>query len=120
MTAPEDLRRSFRRRVAEKAGYDYPEAGGPEAHPLVREAVRELREDPDPETPLLYRLLGSGTPPYKMAPSDAGYQDEPHGGERCSGCEYAYEEVATGKVICSQIRGPIELGGWCRLFDAPD
>lgn len=127
MVDTEGIREAFWSRVDEKAGYEYPAAGGPEAQPEVRQAVERWRneemDDPDDTrhtTPLLYWLLGSGTPPYKMSKEDAAYQGSPNAGERCADCEYAYEEVATGAVICSQMRGRISLDGWCRLFDAAD
>lgn len=125
MLAPEEVRDAFWERLG-KAGYEYPGAGGPEAQPEVREAVerwrREEMDDPDDTrhtTPLLYWLLGDGTPPYKMSQEDADYRPEPSGDERCANCEYFYEEVATGEHICSQIRGAVEPGGWCRLHDSP-
>jgi hypothetical protein len=100
-------------------GYAYPDAGGEDALPEVREAVERFRDDPDEDTPLLYHILGSGTDPYKMAKVDAEYQDEPNEGETCANCEYAYQG-ADGTWICSQVAGEIEPEAWCRLFEAVD
>jgi len=71
------------------------------------------------DLPLLYAILGSGTPPYKMSREDSEYQSEPSGNQMCANCEYAYKKVVRDRYICSQIRGPIELDGWCRLWVPP-
>lgn len=102
--------------------YEYPEAGSEEAQPEVQEAVERWREkvpdDVKEEQPLLYWLLGSGTPPYKMAKDDANYVEEPQGGQQCSNCEYAYLSTEDGTMICSQVRGQIHATHWCRLWEA--
>lgn len=69
------------------------------------------------QVPLLYSLLGSGTPPLKMSHEDAAYQGHPVGQQRCEHCSSSYKNVSTGDLICSQIEGEIEVDGWCRLFN---
>ena len=66
---------------------------------------------------LLYQLLGSGTPEWKMSKEDADYKDEPEGGAYCGNCEYAYYSNQSGRFICSKIRGKVDWEGWCRLWD---
>lgn len=118
----EEARRRFWERVSKKA-YEYPGAGGPDAHPGVREAVQQFRGLPESEREddvLLYWLLGSGTPPYKMSQADADYTDEASGNQTCANCEYLYEEYTSGRLICSQIRGEVSADGWCRLWEGVD
>lgn len=101
---------------------DYPNAGGPNAQPEVREAVRRFRSLPIVEQnriPLLYWLLGSATPPYKMEPAEANYSRTATGAEKCSNCRHAWQNVPGGFYICAMIRGRIEPGAWCRLWEAP-
>ncbi len=69
------------------------------------------------QVPLLYELLGSGTPPLKMAAVDAAYQDRPVGKQRCENCSSAYKHVVSGDFICSQIDSLIEPNGYCRLWN---
>ena len=100
-------------------GQDYPEAGG-NAQPEVKQAVGRFRQLPMAERedkPLLYWLLGSGTPDYKMSKEDSEYQLS-RGEQKCSNCEFAYKKVVRDRYICSQISGPIKPGDWCRLWRA--
>lgn len=103
-----------------KDGYQYAEAGQ-HAPDLVQQAIRQFHEEvPDDEkedTPLLYWLLGDGTPSYKMSKPDSDYVEEPNGDEKCGNCEYAYKEVVSDKFICSKVRGEIQPEHWCRLWD---
>lgn len=101
------------------AGYEYPEAGGSKAQPEVKKAVERWRSLPEEERariPLLYWLLGSGTPPYKMDKADAEYQEGPKGKQKCGNCLFAYQNATNGRFICSQVRGHIEPRAWCRLW----
>lgn len=66
--------------------------------------------------PLLYYVLGSGTPPYKMSKRDSKYVDVAKGREKCSNCIFTYIKYVDNTPICSQIRGTIALGGWCKLW----
>lgn len=106
------------------AQYTYPKAGK-DAHPGVKEAIKEFKELPDEkksETPLLYWLLGSGTPEYKMSKPDSNYAEEtPVDDQTCDNCEFAYTKTITigsgdPDIICSQVTGRIHDKGWCRLW----
>jgi len=99
--------------------YTYPRTPAEDAQPEVKDAVRRFREEVDTEEkknePLLYWLLGSGTPPYKMEKADADYDVEPYEGQKCANCEFYYEGV-DGQGVCSQVRGDIGRKHWCRLW----
>jgi hypothetical protein len=66
--------------------------------------------------PLLYYILGSGTPPYKMSKEDSKYVDKASGRQNCSNCIFTFQNYVKKTYICSQIRGTIKLGGWCKLW----
>ena len=68
------------------------------------------------EKPLLYYVLGSGTPPYKMSKKDSEYVDKSVKKQNCANCIFTYIKYVDKKPICSQIRGTIKLGGWCKLW----
>ena len=104
--------------------YSYLKAGEG-AQPGVKEAIKDFKELSDEEkskTPLLYWLLGTGTPEYKMSKLDSDYADEtPAKGQTCDNCEYAYTKTITipsgdPDVICSQVTGRVQEKGWCRLW----
>jgi len=95
-----------------------------EPQPEVKEAVKRFREmDPEERDTniLLYWLLGSGTPPYKMSQEDAKYSDDAGTAETaCANCEFFYQKVPTGEYICSQIRGKVRPEGWCNQWKLAD
>ena len=97
---------------------------GDNAPPEVKKAILRWRELPKEERnaqPLLYWLLGSGTPPYKEAPQAADYTDESEvEGQTCANCEFAYLKIANKKFICSQISGHIKPKGWCKRWKQGD
>lgn len=66
--------------------------------------------------PLLYYVLGSGTPPYKMSKKDSAYTDNSTKKQNCANCIFTYIKYVENKPICSQIRGTIKLQGWCKLW----
>ncbi len=68
--------------------------------------------------PLLYWLLGSGTPEYKMSRIDAEYVETPHDGMKCGNCEHMYEHCRSGQLICSQISGEVAGSAYCRLWES--
>jgi len=110
---------SLLRRLFEQ--YRYPDAGE-NAQPEVKKAVKRFRELPLAERqsqPLLYWLLGEGTPDFKMSKLDAAYQSEPRGKQKCANCEFAYKKVVRDQFICSQIEGDIASQAWCRLWRPP-
>jgi hypothetical protein len=100
--------------------YRYPGVPAEQTQPEVAEALERWREEVDDDvkenTPLLYWLLGTGTPPYKMEKGDADYDTKPHGEMRCGNCEYYYEGM-DGSGVCSQVRGNIQRSHWCRLWE---
>lgn len=98
-----------------------PSAFGPS---LVNGFVRMFRRLPTAspdidktQVPLLYSLLGSGTPPLKFAKEDVAYQDRPVGKQQCANCSSAYRNVVTADMICSQVSGTIDGGAWCRIWN---
>ena len=94
---------------------DYPKAGE-NAQPEIKTAIKRWHELKDkPDEPLLYWLLGSGTPPYKMSKKDSEYGEE-RKGQRCGNCKFAYKKVIKDRIICSQISGEIKPEMWCRLW----
>lgn len=94
---------------------------GNNAQPEVRQAIARFKKEGKSGV-LLYWLLGSGTPPYKMGKGDAKYTDKANGKDKCVNCEFAYSKSyreaknLKSRHICSQISGPIALEGWCRLY----
>ena len=99
----------------------YPQAITPETQPEVAEAIERFRELPAikrREQPLLWWLLGNGTPPLKASKEDANYADpSPVKDETCGNCVYAYKHVTSGKYICSMMRGYIKPAAWCEFWD---
>jgi hypothetical protein len=73
---------------------------------------KELRD----KKPLLYYILGSGTPPYKMSKKDSKYVDNGIGKQNCGNCIFTFQNTLNKTYICSQIRGTIKLAGWCKLW----
>ena len=110
---------SLYRKIFEQDGQlDYPQAGE-RAQPEVKQAIGRFRQLPTAErsdTPLLYWLLGEGTPDYKMSKSDSDYQHMPNKTQKCGNCEFAYKKVVREQYICSQISGNITPQAWCRLW----
>lgn len=108
----------------------------------IKDAIEDFHEEPyavKRDTPLLYYLLGSGTPPYKMSREDAAYkvysgplawiyqklnaliglfvkQTNKIKNKKCGNCVFAYMQPVTGKIICSQIEGNIKFEDTCRLW----
>jgi hypothetical protein len=100
--------------------YEYPFAGGRKAPPEVQAAVERFRLLPESEKeklPLLYWLLGEGTPPYKMSRIDSKYTVlSPVAGQNCANCIFTYLQPKRNVYICSQIAGTILPEAWCRLW----
>lgn len=104
-----------------KEEHDY-EAAGSRAQAEVQQAIERFRKLPLAERsdrPLLYWLLGEGTPAFKMSKEDSNYQSVPQGKQRCANCEFAYKKVVRDQFICSQIEDDIKPQAWCRLWKAP-
>lgn len=108
-----------RRLFVEQAAY---ETAGSRAQPEVRQAVKRFRTLTLAERkarPLLYWLLGEGTPAFKMSKEDSAYQSTPKGKQKCGNCEFAYKKVVRNQFICSQIEGDIKPQAWCKLWKPP-
>ena len=102
--------------------YIYPKAGV-NANLYVKKAIREFRKLPNEvkeNKPLLYWLLGSGTPPYKMSKKDSAYQGKPYRGQNCGNCRFTFMRVLNKELICSQIEGNVEIEHWCKLWVGGD
>jgi hypothetical protein len=102
--------------------YVYPKAGL-NANPLVKKAISQFRRLPveqKKDKPLLYWLLGSGTPPYKMTKKDSAYQGKEFRGQNCGNCRFTFMRHVNKELICSQIQGNIELDHWCKLWVGAD
>ena len=85
---------------------------------LYRRLPDELPGIEKSQIPALYALLGTGTPPLKMAKEDAAYQDKPHpSGQHCDNCSSAYRNVVTNDIVCSQVEGEVSSESWCRLWN---
>ena len=98
--------------------YLYPKAGI-NANKHIKQAIEEFRRLPNKEKqnkPLLYWLLGSGTPPYKMSKKDSKYKKNSYRGQNCGNCRFTFMRVLNKELICSQIEGNIELNHWCKLW----
>ncbi len=99
---------------------EYPEAGTSRTPRLVRRAITQYRRLPKEKRakqPLLYWLLGSGTPPYKMSKQDSNYTDgSVKESQNCGNCKFAYQNVKSKKYICSQVSGGIAPKDWCKLW----
>ena len=100
--------------------FDYPKAGK-HAHPGVKKDIEQYNTLPPEEkakNPLLWWILGSTTQDYKMSKKDALYTEESETkGQKCSNCKFAYQHVASGRYICSMMRGNIKPEAWCRLYE---
>ena len=98
---------------------EYPDAGinaSPEVQDLIDD-FKSLPKQVRDKKVLLYYILRSGTPPYKMSKKQSAYHNQPHGNEKCGNCKFTYQKVINGKYICSQIRGKIKLEAWCKLWE---
>jgi len=106
--------------LAEGEDFQYPRAGGEKAQPEVQEAVERFRNLPRDERakmPLLYWLLGAGTPPYKIAKADCDYKkvtDIPE--QTCGNCEYYYYKPSKDIYICSHVEGEVKPDAWCNRW----
>jgi hypothetical protein len=99
--------------------YEYPEAGK-NAQPEVKEAVERFRQLSDEEksaNPLLYWLLGAGTPPYKVSKKDCDYKEQTEiPNQTCANCEFFYLKPSKQIYICSQIEGKVGKQAWCNRW----
>jgi hypothetical protein len=114
------LLRLARSLVSEDKEFEYPRAGSERAQPEVQEAVdrfRNLPRDERAKLPLLYWLLGAGTPAYKIAKEDCDYKkitDNPE--HTCGNCEFYYYKPSKDIYICSHVEGEVEPEAWCNRW----
>lgn len=104
----------------------YRDAGknAPEPIKYAIEKFRKLSPEERAKTPLLWWMLGEGTPNYKMSKEDSHYVDVSKvKGQTCQNCKFLYKRMDGGKFICSQVNendspseGEIKLAGWCHLW----
>ena len=102
--------------------YLYPKAGI-NANKHIKQAIEEFRRLPNKEKqnkPLLYWLLGSGTPPYKMSKKDSKYKRNSYRGQNCGNCRFTFMRWVNKELVCSQIQGNVELDHWCKLWVGSD
>lgn len=104
-------------RANSKEPYEDTGANAPKGVQVEIEKWKRLPDEEKAAKPLLYHLLGSGTPPYKMDPAEADYKEKSEvKGEACGNCEFTYLKISNKKFICSQISGHITPAAWCRLW----
>ena len=89
----------------------------PEGTKRMIEAFEKEPKELKAKKPLLYYILGSGTPPYKMGKKESAYVEKASGRQNCGNCIFAFKSVVKKTVICSQIRGTVKLAGWCKLWE---
>ena len=102
--------------------FNYPSAGI-QANQYVQKAISQFRRlslEERQQKPLLYWLLGSGTPPYKMTKKGSAYQGKEYRGQNCGNCRFNFQRYVNKELICSQIQGNIKLDHWCRLWVSGD
>jgi len=101
-----------------ECGNRYPEAGRNAPFGVQQEiaAFREQSAEQRASMPLLYWLLGSGTPDFKQSACDSAYRDRPNGQQTCVNCRFLFQEVKTKRLVCSQIAPYVSQKGWCRLW----
>jgi len=99
--------------------FEYPEAleQAPDDVKRAIEAFHAMSDAEKENTPLLYYLLGQGTPAFKMSKEDSHYINRSSNKQKCGNCEFAYQKVVNEKFICSQIEGEIQPEAWCRLWE---
>jgi len=96
------------------------EKSPPEIKKFLRRIVEEKSEEEIKNQILLYKMLGTGTPEYKMSKEASEYTDQASGHQKCINCEFLYQKVPSGEYICSQIRGKVEPEGWCNQWKKAD
>lgn len=83
----------------------------------VKRAIEAISPEALKDRPLLYQVLGTGTPAYKMSKEAAGYIDKSETEDQtCGNCKSAYQRVVNKHYICSQMRGEIKPEAWCRIW----
>ena len=103
----------------DNSGSNLYENAGLNANQHIQKAIEEFRQlspEERAEKPLLYYLLGSGTPPYKMSKKDSNYIGKTIKGMNCGNCRFTFMRYVNKQYICSQIEGDVKLNHWCRLW----
>ena len=106
-------------KVVGNKAHMYPGAGVA-APPGVQVEIAKFRALPvetRKKIPLLYYLLGDGTPPSKMDKEDVSYTDKSTvKGQTCGNCQRAYQHVLSKEYICDWMGGEIVPPGWCSVW----
>lgn len=101
------------------ANFEYKKARK-KAPQSVQQRIEEydnLSKEDKAKIPLLYWILGTGTPPYKMSKEDSHYIDESTDvSETCGNCKFLYHQPLRNSYICSKIRGNVAVEGWCKFW----
>jgi hypothetical protein len=69
--------------------------------------------------PLLYRILGDGTPPYKFSKAEVERSKSPVEGRSCANCMRWYMHVASSTGICDYVNGVWAAQEWCEHWTEP-
>lgn len=86
-------------------------------NPELAALVDRLLANPNPDIPLLYQVLRSSTPLWKMSKPDSNYGPA-ESQQSCGNCSSGWQNVLDRKlVICSQVSGRIQTADWCRLWN---
>jgi len=103
-------------KVFESKDYKKSKKSKPEINKLVDEFNAMPEEQKNKEV-LLWWMLGKTTQHFKMDRDVAEYADESKVKDQyCNNCPFMYTQYATGKHICSKIKGEIKPMGWCKLW----
>ena len=101
--------------------FTFPKAGLRAPSPIKRllARIRTLPLGERRKLPALYRILGSGTPPYKFAKTDVKRSTTPVNDQSCANCNRYYTHNATGTGLCDWIDDVWEPEEWCEYWTKP-
>jgi hypothetical protein len=86
--------------------------------------------------PLLYAILGDGTPLFKFDPEDIAYTEATEGlregfgkdgpdttgyklGQACGNCRSLFIHKTSGVRICDQMKVTVREKAWCNRWEVP-
>ena len=117
--------REVARGVAQRVAPFLFASAGRRAPREVQKAIERYRRLPEAQRaqkPLLYWLLGDGTPPYKFRKEEVQYGAPPPqvaGRQNCGNCVHAYVHLTSSTPICDLMRGVIAPQAWCNRWAPP-